>query len=274
MLFILQDKNESDAMSIEVEELRYELDHSPEHNYIVAKSNFFNKAQHNINLKNAIPVGTIEFVQAYLSNVHNIHHMSPIEIPKELRLPHLLLRDYQIVKSSDIPNGVFNFVKDVSVLKQPTFIGNTNDIPDGFLKPDIQCKLPGNTTLYEPGHLYQVSDVLNILSEYRVIVINDKIYGIQFYDGNPTIMPTPQEIKKIQEMVVRYSVNKARPGAYAMDIAVVKTENEQGRDVALIEVQSATSIGTYGCRGPFLPDMYRLGIKWYIEHNVEIKTTD
>jgi hypothetical protein len=186
--------------------------------------------------------------------------MSPIEIPKELRLPHLLLRDYQIVKYADIPKDKYKFVKNVSVLKQPTFIGNTSDMfKEGWL--------------VNVNNFYQVSDVLNILSEYRVVVLNDKIYGIQFYDGNPTIMPTPQEIKKIQEMVVRYSADRTGPGAYAMDIAVVKTENEQGRDVALIEVHPFVAVGTYGCRGAFLPNMYRLGVKWYVEHNIAIQNS-
>ena len=45
MLFILQDKNESDAMSVEIEELKYELDNNAEHSYIIAKSKFFSQKQ-------------------------------------------------------------------------------------------------------------------------------------------------------------------------------------------------------------------------------------
>jgi hypothetical protein len=260
-------------MSVEIEELRYELDSGSEHNYIIAKSNFFNKIHRDLNLKNAIPVGTIEFVQSYLSHVHGIDHMSPIEIPKELRLDKFLLRDYKIVKSSDVPKGVSKFVKDASVLKQPIFIGNTNDMPEGFLKYDVQCNFPGSVTLHEPGHLYQVSDVLNILSEYRVIVMDHKILGIQFYDGTPTVMPNEREIKKVQEMVLRYSQSRNCPAAYGLDVAIIRSENKElnNRDLALIEIGPFVSMSNYGCRGYFLPQLYQKGLQWYLKHNKPIE---
>lgn len=272
MLFILQDKNESDAMSVEIEELRYELDNSSEHNYIIAKSNFFNKTHRDLNLKNAIPVGTIEFVQTYLAAVHGIQTMHPIEVPKALRLPKFLLRDYQILKANDIPQNVMKFVKNASVLKQPTIIGNTNNLPEDFLKRDINITIAG-TTINEPGHLYQVSDILDIQAEYRVIVMNHKIIGIQFYDGICTVMPNEKDITKIQEMVLRYSQVKDCPDAYGMDVAIVKQEFGE-RGLALIEVGAFVAMGSYGCRGPFLPQLYQKGLQWYLKHNNPVEATE
>lgn len=275
MLFILQDKTESDALSIEIEELRYELDNNPEHNYIIAKSNFFNKTNRDLNLKNAIPVGTIQFVQSYLTHVHGINHMNPIEIPKELRLEKFLLRDYKIMKPEDVPKNVNKFIKDASALKQPIFIGNTNDIPEDFFKSSIHCNIPDFVTIDEPGHLYQVSDPVDILAEYRVIVMDDKIIGIQFYDGRCTIMPNEKDIVKIQEMVLRYSQNKNRPEAYGLDVAIIRTENKEmnNRDLALVEIGPFVAMGSYGCRGYFLPQLYQKGLSWYLKHNTPIEAT-
>lgn len=269
MLFILQDRNESDAMFVEIEELRYELDNNSTHSYIIAKSSFFHKLHRDMNLKNAIPVGTIEFVQAYLAAVHGIQTMHPIEVPKALRLPKFLLRDYQILKANDIPGNVMKFVKNASVLKQPTIICNTDNIPEDFLKRDINVTIAG-TTITEPGHLYQVSDVLNIQAEYRVIVMNHKIMGIQFYDGICTVMPNEKDIQKIQEMVLRYSQIKDCPEAYGMDVAIVK-KSDGTRDLALIEIGPFVAMGSYGCRGTFLPQLYQKGIQWYLKHNTEIQ---
>lgn len=260
MLFLLQNAKDSDALEIEIAELKSEIKRNNIDSYIEVLADDFALRCGGIpeeKLKNAIPVGAIEFVQAHLKEFYGIDHMNPIEVPPELRKPHLLLRNYKIVPYDEIPrNGEF-FVKDVSQLKTFSYQGPTESLfgEDGY------------STEMNKEHLFQVSDVLDILSEYRVIVIEDKIYGIQFYDGEPTIMPTPNEINKIKEMVARYSASKSCPKAYAMDVAIVRASNEQGRDLALIEICPAVSFGTYGCRGAFLPKMYELGYRWYLERN-------
>lgn len=273
MLFILQDINESDAMAVEIAELRYELDNSSEHSYIIAKSRFFSQKQKEVDLKNAIPVGTIEFVQSYLRHVHGVEHMRPIEVPKELRLPKFLLRNYQILASENIPKNSFKFIKDASVLKQPIYIGSTDDVPEDFYKKRVYCELPGGGFIDEPGHLYQVSDVLDIMAEYRVVVMDNKIIGIQFYDGNPVVMPNEREIKKIQEMVLRYSQSKTCPEAYGLDVAIVRVPNPDllNRDLALIEVGPFVAMANYGCRGHFLPRLYQKGLRWYLKQNTLIQ---
>jgi hypothetical protein len=260
MLFILQDNRESDALSLEIEELRCELDSNANHSYIIANSKFFQKRHDDEWLKNAIPVGTIEFVKAYLKHIHKIEKMNPIEVPIELRMPKFLLRNYELMKYADIPKGEYKFIKNASTLKQPTYIGDTSNVfKEGWL--------------VNLNDLYQVSDVLDILSEYRVIVLRDRIIGIQFYDGSPIIMPNEREVKKIQEMVIRYSQNKERPLAYTMDIAITRVPDKDlnNRDLALLEVQSFASCGTYGCRGYFLPELYALGLKWYLGNNHQIE---
>lgn len=203
-----------------------------------------------------IPVGSIQFVTRYLIFAYGIDHMTPIEIPAELKCDGFLLRDYNIVSYSNIPRSGRYFVKDVSTLKSFSFTGDTSSLFDN--STEINSQLNQN-------HIYQVSSVLDILSEYRVIVVDNKIEAIQFYNGDPTIMPSPEEILKIKIMVTKYSLSKNKPDAYAMDVAVVNTNG--GRDLALIEIHPAVSIGTYGYACPKLLDMYTKGFEWYIKVN-------
>ena len=269
MIYLIQSRGESDAMSVEIEQLIDEIKymhkkHDYRHQCIEVSSTIFEKSSNNLyefapaTQRSTIPVGSIEFVHKYLKTIYGINYMHPIEIPDCLRLSHLLLRDYKIVEYNDIPKEGEYFIKDVSQLKTMTYCGDMRSLPKDAM----------NKT-----HLYQVSNVLDIMAEYRVIVIDNKIYGIQFYDGEPTIMPTPKEIDKIKEMTIRYSIDKHCPMAYAMDVAVTKTEDEQGRNLALIEICPTVSCGLYGCRGSFLPRMYELGFQWYVEHNVPIPLT-
>jgi hypothetical protein len=258
MMYFLQDPKESDALEVEIAELKSELKNNPMHDkYVVVNSSYFNDHK-----EVGIPVGSIEFVQKYLNEVHGINHMNPIEIPQCLRLPHLLLRDYKIVPYDQIPRIGEYFIKDVSRLKGWTYQGNMSGLFSKELnKEDI-----------DKSHLFQVSELLDIVSEYRVIVEDTRIYGIQFYNGDPLIMPNEKEIRKIQEMVLRYSVgDKTRPLAYTMDVAIVIDANDGHRNLALIEVHPFVSVGTYGCRGSFLPRMYKQGVRWYIELNTPIE---
>ena len=270
MIYFLQDPAESDSLRIEIEELKEVLDERNTNKqsggqYQVVTSDYFknydNKQFSRDLMKNhAIPVGSIEFVQSYLHEFHNIEQMNSIEIPECLRLPHLLLRDYKIVRFDQIPREGEYFVKDVSQPKGFTYFGHMKWL----------FSYEHNREAIDQTHMFQVSGPLDIIAEYRVIVMGTKIYGIQFYDGKPTIMPTPNEIIKIQEAVARYSVQKDRALAYAMDVAVVKVDNEIGRDLALLEMHPYCACGSYGCRGEFLPELYRHGLRWYIEHNAPI----
>ena len=265
MIYLLQDKNESDAMQIEIEELKIVLDELSNteklynHQYETVKSTDFlsmSDDKKELYKKSAIPVGSIEFVQSFLSSVHDINKMNPIEIPKCLRLPHLLMRDYYICTYDQLPKNGNYFIKDVSRLKSWAAIGKIEE----FLADD---------KLDNKDKIFQVSSVINIISEYRVFVSGNNIYGIQFYDGDPTVMPNEIEIKKIKEMVLRWSCDKNCPGAYTMDVAVIRSTNNT-RELVLIECHPFCAVGTYGCRGAFLPKMYQLGLSWYIKHNDKI----
>lgn len=84
-------------------------------------------------------------------------------------------------------------------------------------------------------------------------------------------MPTPKEISKIKEMVLRYTLNNQRPMAYSLDIAIIETKTEEGRDLMIIECHPFTSLGLYGLVGSFLPYAYKNGVDWYIRYNTPIQ---
>lgn len=202
-----------------------------------------------------IPVGSIHFVARYLLFAYNIMHMTPIEIPDELLHEHFLLRDYKVVPYNKIPRDGYYFFKDVSNLKTFTYTGSMEAFFNTLqIKPNLN-----------PNHIYQISSVLDIMAEYRVIIVDDKIEAIQYYNGDPTVMPNEKEILKIKIMVLQYALSKNKPGAYTMDVAVVKKDDE--RDLALIEVHPAVAFGTYGYACPKLIEMYAKGIDWYINCN-------
>ena len=211
-------------------------------------------------LEEATPVGTIDFVQSYLKKVHGVCEMHPIEVPERLRIPKMLLRDYQFVKRDNLPTEGNWFIKNVSGLKKGTYCGDAKKLNSA-----------SNYMEMNEDDIFQVSTILDIMSEYRVFVYKDKIVGIQYYDGNVLVMPTPQEIKKIQEAVVRYSVAHDCPDAYTMDWAIINTGcKKEPRDIAILEVHPFVSVGTYGLEGPVLLNMYKHGIQWYIKHNTPL----
>lgn len=254
MIFVLQ--RESTDLDVDVLTLKEALkQQSIRHQYIelsLKEMKDFNfKKLFGKNLNSIIPVGSLDFVREFLRVNYEISNMSAIEIPNELRLPHLLNREYALLDYRDVEaiQGA-KFLKYASELKAFSYSG---DIPS-FLKYNS----------LRPG-VYVVSEPIDILAEYRVFVHRDKIVGIQFYDGNPLILISPENLRHIQETVVRYSVNKTRPKSYTLDIGVLDSNN-----ISVIELHPWCSVGLYGCSGGFLPDAYADGFKWYVQHNTPL----
>lgn len=270
MLFILQKENDWD-FDLEVSVLRDIVKRDRYlHEYLNEDNTFFDEGMlypKKMNVKDAVVVGTIEFVSKYLKNVHEISHMAPIEIPKVLRKPEYLCREYSIITADDIPKKGNWFIKDASRLKQFSYCGDMSWFYyDGIF--DEPGKMDTRLHL-DKTHKFALSEVVNILSEYRVIVSDDKIEAIQHYDGYCTIMPTPDEIDKLKRMILNYQLDSDRPKTYAMDVAVIKKNDK--RDLALIEVCPFASLGTYGYISDKLPYMYADGLRWYKEKNKEVE---
>lgn len=266
MFFIIQKEDNYSDLDIDLITLKQELDKQKfQHEYIYEGIEFFNEEcsyPSRYNMKEAIPVGSIEFIKKYLGHIHGINQMNPIEVPDEMRLDKFLNRKYSIINKQELllKEG-FYFTKYASELKYFSHTG---------LVEQLTYEDKGKEPFLKDG-LYVFSEIKEILAEYRVFILEDKIKGIQFYDGDPTIMPTPSEIDKIKEMVLRYTLNNKRPRAYSLDIAVIKTNQALGRDIMVVECHPFCSLGLYGLVGSFLPYAYREGLDWYINYNSQLK---
>ena len=190
-----------------------------------------------------IPIGTLEFVREWLKKYHNIFEMKPIEVPEILREEKYLGRSYDIVSFEDLELKGYKFIKDIDKLKQFSFMGDLGN----FDKNDESIFVSQN---------YLISNVVDIMSEYRVFVSDISIKAIQFYDGNCTVFP---DIRLLCEMIGKYYLVQDRPKSYTMDIAVLKN----GRTV-ILEVHPVVSVGTYGYFDMDLLKMYKDGIDFYI----------
>jgi hypothetical protein len=207
---------------------------------------------HKNDYSNMIPVGSLNFVTSWLERYHGIDCLNPIEVPEILRKEKYLKRKYAIIEKNSLPDSGFYFLKHVSRLKSFSFTG---DVKDASVNSRGEfCELPDG--------LYQLSEAVEIASEYRVIVLEDEIMAIQHYDGDPTIFPA---VELINEMILQLMNDKERPLAYTMDVAVIN-----GRGTAILEMHPAVSFGTYGYSGSDLPYIYKLGLDYCIRINKPI----
>ena len=191
-----------------------------------------------------IPVGSIQFVEKFLYRFHGIKQMNPIEVPKCLRTEEFLKREYNILKGKDLPKSGLFFVKDVSRLKNDLRI---EDIAYLNIKEDS---------------IYQISEVVKILSEYRCYFVNGELTSICNYDGLPDILPDVNLIKKAN---IIYSLEKDYPKSYTMDVMVTKN------GTSIIEIHPFTSVGLYTTLwGNELLYAYKDGIDYYVKYNTKI----
>lgn len=195
--------------------------------------------------KDYIPLGDIAFTETFFKIFYNIENENPIEIPPVLRTYEFLKRDYSIVSIKDIPLKGYYFIKDVSRLKVFSYTGmiehflydknfyNSESIISS--QTDETYNLVKSLCL-DNTHLYQVSEVINILSEYRVFVIDNKIYSINNYDGDVTLFP---DIKLIQKAINIWSIQKDCPNSYSMDVAITP------KGTVILECHILFSTGIY-----------------------------
>lgn len=261
-MFFIFEKEGCRDLNIDQRVLKEELDQTRSINdySFFTQDEFSSETKFPHYFNQSIPIGGISFVQTFLSRFFKIGRMSAIEVPLPLRLDKFLNRTYAIVDKNDLPQKGCWFVKYASKLKEFSFQGNI----------EYLIKLSTENYCLKNG-LYVLSEIKEIFSEYRVFVINNEIKGIQYYNGDPTIMPSPNEILKIQEMVIRYQADAAYPKAYSLDVAIIRTNLQKGRDVMVIECHPFVSLGLYGFSGSFLPLAYKSGFDWYVQHNTPLK---
>lgn len=192
-----------------------------------------------------IPLGSIDFTNKVLQQKYGVKCMNPVEIPLCLRSPEFLGRNYKICRHDEIPSKGSYFIKDATQMKGLVHLGNVERL---------------NRHALIPEHLYVVSEVVDILSEYRVYIINGEIYAIEYYNGNATILP---DAKKIQRMNLMYMMHPDYPLSYTMDVMVT----EDG--TFLTEVHPTIfSCGLYTTiLSPDFLSGYADGLRYVLNHN-------
>lgn len=209
-----------------------------------------------------VPIGDIPFVTQYINKIYGITQENPIEIPDYLRTDEFLKRDYSIVTWDKLPDKGNWFIKDVSQLKK--FGSEINldyqNIKDWFNKPTNNF---GTQLVLDKEHLFQVSSVYNIQSEYRVYIINGEIEAICNYNGDPTILLDISLLKKAVSLI---NYNEKWLKSYTIDLMVGP------KGTAIIEIHNFSSVGLYNTLwGNNLIYAYRDGIDYLINDNKQIK---
>ena len=172
-----------------------------------------------------VPVGSVEFVAAYLQRFYPEREdaLRPLNVP-ECLFPFAGRRIVNVWYSEDYRplKGIKNvYAKSMDTIKDQ-FNGPYYDVPANYEWKDFQhC---------------QVSELIGIESEWRVFVFHNKILGIANYSGFPLLFP---DAEAIREMTKAYA--EEAPVAYTLDVAY--TNNG---DTVPIECHRFFSCGLYG----------------------------
>ena len=234
MLFLLDYEKEYDFITQDTLIYKQQLDKRKEFDsyVIVSAGDFFlpdgislkDKCDFPSSYQSAIPIGSIQFINAYLNIFFSISREKAIEIPRFMQTDFFLKRQYSIMRGQNLPRKGLFFLKDVSIQRSFSFTGKIEKLRE---------ELPSAII---PDHNYLLSEVLIVLSEFRVYVIDLSIKNISHYSGNPTILP---DIELIRKAVECYGNHVECPKSFSMDFMVTP------RGTCLIEIHSFLSLGMY-----------------------------
>lgn len=192
------------------------------------------------------PVGDIGYVDRFLRTFYGIKHMNPIEIPLQMRNNSYVGRRYKICMAEDLPLKSFSFVKSVTNLKEGWFIGGI----DSKMKEGMHG-------------MFQVSESVDFVSEFRVLVLKGTIEAIQMYNWSSFVYP---DVSVIEQIVKDYTAIEGHAEAFTADVMVTV----DGRTL-LVEMHPFVSCGTYGFHGDSLMEMYIKGFQYYVDSNIELQ---
>lgn len=174
-------------------------------------------------MPNYIPIGSVEFVSKYITDYYGI-------TPKPKNIP------LELIGKNWTGRTVIN--------------GTEKDIiGEKFVKSNDKIKSFTEICKTAPEGNYQISDLIDIESEWRAFVFEGKLVGLQNYSGEFDIFPN---VDKIKAMINAY---KTQPIAFTLDVAL------SNNDTVIIEVHDFFSCGLYGfSEHKILPFMFS---KWF-----------
>jgi len=189
-----------------------------------------------------VPVGSVEFVSSWFQRFHN-HEPKPINIPDEINEPYFTRRP--------VINGTH---MDIENLPHGKWFVKSNDIIKGMAE---MLTIDDNHSWSIPIGEYQISEYIDIQSEWRAFVYQGKLVGLQNYSGVFSKFP---DVPSILHMVHNY---KDAPIAYTLDVGV------NDYDTFIIECHDFFSCGLYGfAEHKIYPYML---YRWFHEYLKKIK---
>ena len=202
-------------------------------NYSFGKLNYIKTSYS----KDCIPCGSVEFVTAYMEQIG-------LPIPNPRNVPKTLFK-YAGRKIFNIDQSKIKFhVKDNYFCKSNNTIkgecGMISEIKQ-FLDTD-----------------FQLSSIVDMISEYRCFIYKHELVGIQNYQGDFTIFPN---VPKVKSMIKDFT---DQPIAYTLDVFI-----DNNLDTWCLEVHDFFSCGLYGFRDyRILPFMFS---NWWNEYKKRSK---
>lgn len=168
-------------------------------------------------------IGSVEFTNEYLKWYN-------YPVPNAIDL--LLFEDYldrkvHVEHSSDFKNRKKQypvFVKPYNNIKAFTGTQVTSEFDEYLVLQDFEGDL-------------LISEVIDIVSEYRIYINRKRIVGMKHYFGNPLIFPNAE---KIQEMV-NFATKMLNNVSFTLDVGVTSDNS-----TIVIEPNDAFAIGNYG----------------------------
>ena len=194
-----------------------------------------------------IPVGRVEFVLAFME-YFNIQLPKPMNVPDEL-IPYA---NRNIINCTNVELESNNFIYDRYFIKSAD-------------------KIKGLTSILNKGEVpipignYQISNLIDIQSEWRCFVYKNELVGIQYYAGDFTMFPV---INKIKEMINDF---KSAPIAYTLDVGInfIDRSNTIKRTF-IVEAHDFFSCGLYGFSNhKIYPYMLQ---RWFSEYALKYLT--
>lgn len=172
------------------------------------KCYFTNKVIKPNDKKEYIPIGSVEFVTEYLQIYYNL-------IPKPKNVPlELMCKKWS---GRNIINGT---EKDI--------------VGEKFVKSNDKIKYFTEICKEAPKGNYQISDLIDIQSEWRAFIYKGELVGLQNYAGEFGMFPN---VNRIKPMINAY---ESQPIAFTLDVAI------SNKKTVVIEVHDFFSCGLYG----------------------------
>lgn len=194
-----------------------------------------------------IPVGSVEFAEMLLKRQYGVEYIKPLLVPPAITTA----RKTDIVTG---PNGVTDFM-------------SQNQLDTAFVKSASRVKGEEGVHILSPeqvqdelreGESYFVSEVMDIVSEWRVFVKRGRVVDVRNYSGDPWVVPDKDKVYRMMQ-----EFQGTCPSSYTLDVAVVPPSGDGKYQTEVVEVRNFISCGLYGFSSPFdLLTMLEDGIRW------------